>query len=226
MVPLRVVVHDQSSGSAAPVVVLLHGFMGSAGDLAPFARSLALNARFMFPEGPVDLAPQGRRGRAWWADDVDTSRRDSPGPRDLSEFEPRGLAQARSALDNLLESVGTEAAASPIFLGGFSQGAMLSCDLALRSTRPIAGLVLFSGARICHAQWRPLYSRRCSLRVFISHGRYDDDLSFDVAEAFQAELAVAGWEVTWLPFDGGHEVPLVVWRAFKRWLTRASEDAR
>ncbi|HEV3191816.1 MAG TPA: hypothetical protein VGY54_15000 [Polyangiaceae bacterium] len=217
---LRTVVHDESRGSAAPVIVLLHGLMGRPEDLAPFARSLALKARFVFPEGPVDLAPQGRSGHAWWPE---RSNRQSQGPRDLSSFEPRGLVRAREALENLLASLTADAASGPVFLGGFSQGAMLACDLALRTTRPLAGLVLFSGARISHATWRPLYAARRALRVFISHGRQDDDLSFDVAEAFQAELAAAGWDVTWLPFDGGHEVPIVVWRAFKRWLTGPSE---
>jgi phospholipase/carboxylesterase len=222
-VSLGVVVHDESHGLAAPVVVLLHGFMGCTEDLAPFARSLGLNARFVFPEGPVDLAPQGRRGRAWWPNDTEGTRPHAKGPRDLSEFVPHGLSRARRALENLLASLASEAESGPIFLGGFSQGAMLSCDLALRTTHPIAGLVLFSGTRIAHAEWCRLYSGRRALRVFISHGRYDDDLSFGVAEAFQGELAAAGWDVTWLPFDGGHEVPLAVWRAFKRWLTQAAE---
>jgi phospholipase/carboxylesterase len=210
------------TGTGTPRVVLLHGFMGTPDDLAPFARSLGVQARFVFPGGRVDLAPFGLSGRAWWPVDTDT-RADSiaAGPRDLSHFVPEGLDAARAHVDGLLDDLEREGPPGPLVIGGFSQGAMLSCDVALRSPRPLAGLALFSGARIAAGAWRSLYASRRGLRVFVSHGRSDADLSFSAAESFQRELADAGWEVTWCPFDGGHEIPLVAWRAFKRWLTRA-----
>jgi len=209
--------------SGTPRVVLLHGFMGIPDDLAPFARSLGVRARFTFPEGLVDLAPLGLRGRAWWPVDAE-SRADSvaTGPRDLSQFVPAGLDAARTHLDRLLDELEREGTPAPLVLGGFSQGAMLSCDLALRSQRPLAGLALFSGARIAADAWRSLYGSRHGLRAFVSHGRSDADLSFAAAESFHTELAAAGWDVTWCPFDGGHEIPLVAWRAFKRWLILAA----
>jgi phospholipase/carboxylesterase len=145
------------------------------------------------------------------------------GPRDLSDFVPEGLDEARVLLDREAETLQREEPGRPLVLGGFSQGAMLSCELALRSQRPLAGLVLFSGARIAGTQWKPLYERRRGLRVFVSHGRKDDDLSFSAAESFQADLSASGWEVSWCPFDGGHEIPLVVWRSFKRWLASLGE---
>ncbi len=206
-------------GSDSPLVVLLHGFMGVPADLEPFARSLGVDARFVFPDGPVDLATQGLRGRAWWPVDAEERAESlAQGPRDLSNFVPAGLDAARALLDGLLERLQFEEGGRPLVLAGFSQGAMLSCDVALRTIRPLAGLALLSGARIAADTWRPLYGKRRGLRVFISHGRRDDDLSFSAAESFKAELSAAGWEVTWCPFDEGHAIPLVVWRAFKRWL--------
>jgi phospholipase/carboxylesterase len=212
--------------SGTPRVVLLHGFMGTPDDLAPFARSLGVRARFVFPDGLVDLAPLGLRGRAWWPVDTD-DRADSvaAGPRDLSHFVPEGLDAARAHLDELLDDLEREGPPGPLVLGGFSQGAMLSCELALRTQRPLAGVALFSGARITASAWRQRYGSRRGLRVFVSHGRSDGDLSFAAAESFQRELAEAGWDVTWCPFDGGHEIPLVAWRAFKRWLTPAPRSS-
>ncbi|HEY5240266.1 MAG TPA: hypothetical protein VIJ22_02330 [Polyangiaceae bacterium] len=211
---------NATTGTGAPRLVLLHGFMGTPDDLAPFARSLAVAARFAFPEGLVDLAPSGLRGRAWWPVDAGTRTASvAAGPRDLSLFVPEGLDAARAHLDTLLDDLEREGPPGPLVLGGFSQGAMLSCDLALRTSRPLAGLVLFSGARIAASAWRSLYGSRRGLRVFVSHGRSDGDLSFAAAESFQRELVDAGWDVTWCPFDGGHEIPLVAWRSFKRWLT-------
>jgi phospholipase/carboxylesterase len=193
--------------------------MGTSTDLAPFAASLGIDARFIFPEGIVDLAPLGLRGRAWW--EVDQEERAAAierGPRDLSMFVPEGLGRARDELHRLLDDVIREDAQRSVVLGGFSQGAMLACDMALRGDHPLAGLVLFSSARIGAGAWELLYSRRRGLRAFVSHGRADDDLSFAAAESFQSELQRAEWNVTWCPFDGGHEIPIHVWRAFKRWL--------
>jgi phospholipase/carboxylesterase len=201
--------------SDSPLIVLLHGFMGVPEDLAPFARSLGVRARFAFPEGIVDLAPRGLRGRAWWPVDVDT--RSTGSPRDLSGFVPDGLEEARAHFDRLLDEMSPRGS---LIVGGFSQGAMLACDATLRSDRRVDGLVMFSGARIAAEQWRPHYTRRPGRpRTFISHGRSDSDLSFAAADAFQQDLAAAGWPVTWAPFDGGHEIPVLVWRQFKRWVT-------
>ena len=46
--------------------------------------------------------------------------------------------------------------------------------------------------------------------VFLAHGRSDPVLPFAVAERFRAKLEAAGVRVTWVPFDGGHEIPAAV----------------
>ncbi|MGE5183235.1 MAG: hypothetical protein ACM31C_14295 [Acidobacteriota bacterium] len=35
---------------------------------------------------------------------------------------------------------------------------------------------------------------------------------------FALPAAAGGAHVTWLPFDGGHELPLVVWRGLRKFL--------
>ncbi|HSO38650.1 MAG TPA: hypothetical protein VLT33_39240 [Labilithrix sp.] len=207
-------------GGRAPVVVLLHGFCGLVDDLAPFARSLGIAGRFVVPHGLEDMAPRGLRGRAWWPIDVDA--RDAAmargEPRDLSAFVPEGLTEARVAIGALLDELALESPGSPLVLGGFSQGGMLSCEVALRTDRPLAAIAVFSGARIAQDLWRPRLATRAGLAVFMSHGRSDPDLSFAAAESFKDELVAAGLRVEWCPFDGGHEIPLVVLRAFKKFL--------
>src|SRR5687768_953395 len=43
-----------SADAAHATVVLLHGYSMTPSDLSPFASSLGVAARFVFPEGPVD----------------------------------------------------------------------------------------------------------------------------------------------------------------------------
>lgn len=221
MAGLEVETFGDDLPSDAPVVVLLHGYDGFPSDLSPFAASFGLPARFVFPAGLVALDASDRGGRAWWK--IDAAARAAAVARgerrDLSSASPAGLPAARDALIALLDHVETTYTPRALVVGGFSQGAILSCDTALRTSRKLSGLVMLSGARVTATEWAPLLAGRRGLPTFVSHGRSDADLSFDATESFVADLDRAGVGLTWVPFDGGHETPLVVLRALKRFLS-------
>jgi len=80
--------------------------------------------------------------------------------------------------------------------------------------------VLLSGSIVDEPAWKANYGRRKGLHVFIAHGRTDPTLSFKVAERMKDEMAAAGLEVTWFPFDGGHETPAEVVTALNAFLAR------
>lgn len=216
-------------GEAAIVVVLVHGFQMRPEDLAPFASSLGVPAWFVFPEGPLVAQPTGR---AWWHIDVGARERAlALGPRDFAVQEPPDLPAARARLETLLAEVRRRAGDRPLVLGGFSQGAMLACDAVLRSgpsALGVSALVLLSGSRIA---WRETAPRATSgalagLPVLVTHGKADADLAFAAGEALRDALAAAGAEVTWVPFDQGHEIPLVAWRALRKLLHRLGAPSR
>lgn len=200
---------------ARVVVVLLHGFQMEPADLTPFAHSLALPAWFLFPAAPLPASP---RGRAWWH--IDPALRDAAiakGPRDFAEQNPPDLPAARARLDALLDEVTSLAGGRPLVLGGFSQGGMLACDTLLRTPRPVAGLALLSASRIAFAEWAPLAKGHVrGLPVLVSHGEADPDLAFGAGIALRDALVEAGADVTWVPFEQGHEIPLVVWRRLRK----------
>lgn len=205
-----------------PTVVLIHGYGSKADNWLPFIEPLGLRARFVFPEGPeATVPPDGPTGgRAWWRIDlaafVDITRRGAL--PDLSRASPPGLALARQRLAAFLDDLIVKPSAQPLVLGGFSQGAMLAAEWALFDPRPLHGLILLSGTFINEAAWRQRLESRRGLRVFISHGRRDDILPFALSEQLAAALRAAGAAVTWLPFDGGHEIPSEVVAALARWL--------
>jgi phospholipase/carboxylesterase len=205
-----------------PLVVLLHGLAGTPEDLQPFVRSMGVSARFILPEGFSDLSQFGLPGRGWWPSDgsARAAAIQSGKPRDLSRFEPPGLDEAHAALGKLLDEWSRESDGAPLVLGGFSQGAMLAFDVALRSKRAITGLVQLSGAPIAARLWNPELARRSGTRAFISHGRTDPDLSFTASECFASALHASGWQIDFCPFDGGHEVSLSALRGLKRFLGR------
>jgi phospholipase/carboxylesterase len=196
---------------------MLHGFMMRPGDLSPFAASIGLPACWLFPEGPVAARPVGR---AWW--DIDPDLRAAAlavGPRDFAGQHPADLPRARTILAAFLDEAAALAGDRPLVVGGFSQGGMLLCDLLLRAPRPVAGLVLLSSSRIACDEWPPPADRLRGLPALISHGHADPDLAFTTGEALRDAVRAEGADVTWVPFEGGHEIPLPVWRRLRQFLT-------
>jgi phospholipase/carboxylesterase len=189
----------------------MHGFAAPGDDLVPLAEAIdvASEVRFAFPEGPAALPPQYGQGRAWWMIDMDRLERVArTGDTSLiTDVEPPGLEQARTQLVHALDELEAALAPSSLFIGGFSQGAMLACDTVLRSSRRVDGLVMLSGAMIAAPIWRSWMEKRKGLAVFMSHGSSDPVLPFSIADRLRTEFSEAGLRVNWQPFRGGHQIP-------------------
>ena len=212
--------------NAPLTLVLLHGYSMRPSDLSPFAHSLGVPALFLLPQGPV-ISPAG--GHAWWA--VDLEAREAAiaaGPRDLSDDRPRGLPAAREQLGRFLDAAAERFRPHQLVLGGFSQGGMLSLDWVLRGTQPVSAcgvqaLVLLSASLLSMSDWWPCRDRLQNLPVFVSHGATDADLAFAAGERLRDFVLESGARGTWVPFEGGHEIPLVVWRGLRKFLSALLE---
>jgi phospholipase/carboxylesterase len=219
---------DRDGGGQGPMVVLMHGFGAPGTDLVPLWRQLAVprDTRFAFPEAPltVDVGMPGPEGRAWWM--IDVARLQAAllegETRDLTREVPEGLSAAREKLTALLDELEArfDVRGDRLVLGGFSQGAMLALDVALRSERKLAGLVLMSGTLLAEDEWTPLMVRRSGLPVLQSHGRDDPLLPFSIAEQLRDRLREAGLDVEWTPFSGGHGISDGIVNALGAFVTR------
>lgn len=207
---------------APALVVLLHGFAMKPEDLAAFCGSIGLGARWLLPEAPCPAALEPGRivGRSWWHIDPQ-ARLDAlaRGARDFASMQPPDLPGARALLGRILDEALVQAAGRPVLLAGFSSGGMLAFDLMLRERKPVAGLALLSATRIAWGEQEALISAQplAGLPVLLTHGDADDDLAFSAGEALRDAAAAAGAEVTWAPFEGGHDIPLVSWNRLRRW---------
>ncbi|MCE9573031.1 MAG: hypothetical protein K8W52_07730 [Deltaproteobacteria bacterium] len=204
---------------ARVAMILVHGTAMTPADLAPFAHSMALPGPTYLPLGPIDseLVPGVPQGRAWWPTDAaERLACLAQGARDLADTHPVGLEAARARFDGLLDAV--LATGVPTIVVGFSAGGMLAFDALVHRARPIAALALLSSCRIGAAAHAALLPQRplAGVPTLISHGDADDDLAFFAGEALRDAAIAAGADVTWLPFAGGHQVPLVVWRRLRK----------
>jgi len=218
---------DGRGGGRGPLVLLLHGFGAPGDDLVSLADILNVptGTRLLFPQGPLSLSFGPRDARAWWPIDMARIAADQAAGRvrDLSQDIPKGLTPARETILTFLKEVEQKFDADPrkTVLGGFSQGAMLSCDVMLKTAQPYAGLIQLSGTLLATQEWTPLLQKRKGLPVFQSHGMQDELLPYVGAERLRDTLTHAGLSVEWHSFRGGHEIPRAVLQRLGPFITKA-----
>jgi phospholipase/carboxylesterase len=197
--PLTAIVRG---GSGPPSVVLLHGYGSRAEDWLQFESKLSLpaNTGLHYLQAPLRGPWAGRRG--WWWLNLNGHVPPGEAYADYSKIHPPGIQVAAKLVRDYLDDV-----KEPIVLGGFSQGAMTSAEIAFHSDQELAGLILLSGTTVDEEGWAEHFAGRRHLPIFIAHGRRDSVLPFERMERFQARLKAFGLNVTWLPFDGDHGIP-------------------
>ncbi len=203
---------DREGTGDGPLVVLLHGFGAPGDDLVSLARVMRVprGTRFAFPAAPLETHMMaGFDSRAWWHIDVLRMQQamERGEARDLVRGEPDGLTEAREAMDAFLTELRRALAPSALVLGGFSQGSMLTMDVALRTSQAPDALVLLSSTLLAEDVWVPRMKALAGKPVFQSHGTQDPILPFAVAEHLKNQLVAAGARVTFVPFRGAHEIP-------------------
>jgi phospholipase/carboxylesterase len=203
----------------------MHGYGAPGDDLVPLGRYLRApsSVRFVFPEAP--LALEGEACRAWWELDITLFERRARGERvDRSEEMPKTLPALREQVFAMLTDLEQKLQVSRdrIVLGGFSQGSMMACDVALHCEQKPAALVLLSSTLIARPIWAPRMATMQGVRVLQSHGRSDPLLPFEDAVRLADLLRAGGAELSLQEFAGGHEIPPSVLEALARLITELS----
>jgi len=199
-------------------VVLCHGFGASGEDLLGLAEPLlelvgdrAEEIAIVFPAGGLALDDRGLPGgRAWWWIDLDRLL-NQPTPEIMREFrcvQPAGMAEATRQVCELTSEVMKQwnLPASRVVLGGFSQGSMIATAAAMSLPDPPAGLIIYSSALICEAEWKKQAARLANTKIIQSHGRRDPILHVSQGQALRDALTAAGCQLKYLEFNGFHEI--------------------
>lgn len=194
-----------SAGARPPLLVLLHG-AGRRADRMIQYLSAEANQR-----GIVLLAPTSR-GETW---DMVSSAEQPPSAYSMLAnsmarrfTNSRDAVRVESAIDALAKIMPIDR--SRTVLGGFSDGATFALAMGLSRNHQFSAVFAWSpGIAIETAS--PARRRR----IFVSHGRQDPVTSFqtDCAEIVPM-LQNEGAAVSFLPFNGGHEIPEIAKDAF------------
>lgn len=194
------------SGTAGPLIVLLHGWGGDErvmwvleSALPPEAWVVSLRGLFEVPEG----------GYAWQPPPEKTAALESfaPAVRKVGHFLSR-LPQAHPV------PVG-----QPVLVG-FSQGAALAFALAAAGAVSPLGVASLAGLLP-----RGELSGLAGLSVFWAHGSQDEIVPVQRARADLERLRALGAQVTYCEDEVGHKVGVACMRALRRWLRERAAEA-
>jgi phospholipase/carboxylesterase len=186
-------------------VVLLHGWGAPGDDLVGLAHMLDHpGARFFVPAAP--LTERGG-GRAWWH--FDGGDRPEHATNDQAPVgEPhRDVKAARIAVQTMLRTIRQRYVPDRLCIGGFSQGAMVSLDIALDASPPVDRVAVLSGTMMLDSLPGLRAERAARPPVFMAHGRQDRVVYFAGGERTRDMLQRHGYQVSFHAFDGGHEIP-------------------
>jgi phospholipase/carboxylesterase len=183
-----VIVRERAAaGTAEGALVLFHGRGADENDLFPLLDVLDPERRRhgYCPRGPLSLPPGGAH---WYAVYV-------VGQPDPVTFAPT-YTEAAAWLDSLPYS--------SVWLGGFSQGAVMSYALGLGLGRPRPdAIVAFSGFIPDTPAWEGDFSPPLP-PVAIGHGVYDPVISVEFGRAARRTLVDAGAEVLYREYPLDH----------------------
>jgi len=214
---------DRQGGGDGPLAVLMHGFGAPGTDLVGLWRVLDVprNVRFAFPEAPHEI-PGLFGARAWWMLDLARAEQAmAEGPRSYAQEIPPGMEDATDGVVEMIVALQHELGvpSERLIVGGFSQGSMAACNAVFTRSVAPGGLVILSGTPVNLEAWKAGMGSKRGVPVFQSHGQDDPLLSFEAAEQLRDEMREAGLSTQWVPFVGGHEIPMQVLEELGRFLS-------
>ena len=191
-----------------PMVVLLHGFGASMGDLAGLCP--AIDSRgyvYVCPSGPIAMRTGfGTVGYAW------TPPRGSGEPEDAQRAEEMLAALFEEAMERYRVEPGQ------VVLGGFSQGGMMTYSSGLTDPDIFRGLVVLSSTVPDPDELRTRLPASRTQSIFISHGTSDSMISVEDARESLRFLEAEGYTPEYREYPMGHEINQEVLGDLVPWL--------
>lgn len=197
---------------SAPVLILLHGYGSNERDLLDIANDLPGELLVICARAPRVLAPEQF---AWF--DLDFSSGKPVGNAEQAEA-------SRYTVRRFVEEVCVRFSVDTkrVFLGGFSQGAMLCLSVALTSGDLVRGTLPLSGR--VFPEIKPLVDiegRREKLKVFLAHGTADEQISIRHAHESRDYLRTLPLELEYHEYPIPHTISRDEIMDMSQWLTRA-----
>jgi len=210
--PLSYLEQTQSNARNQPLVIFLHGFGSNEEDLFDIKDALPSTWTYLSVRAPLPVEPRGYR----WFTKTDEPQYNGQtdelfsSARLIKDFVVRATAKYHTQSDR-------------VFLVGFSQGAIMSYEVALREPELVRGIAALSGSvlPVLRSALKPDASMG-KLAIFIGHGTLDQALPFSSATQADKVLVELGLKPEFHEYpEMNHTISAVEVQDLKAWLEKS-----
>jgi len=190
-----------------PTVIMLHGYGANGRDLAGLAgypEISTLNYNWVFIEAPLSPPELAAFGGYAWFNLTLSSFGPNMSVKTLEDFYGMTTDEFKSSLEKIESTIWDLNLKTDVYLGGFSQGAMMASNVFFASPNQYKALIALSGAPLNYQNWQNLTEPK---RIFISHGEQDPVLPIKCGKDLKEKTLSSKGLVEEHWFQGGHEIP-------------------
>jgi len=190
-------------------IILLHGVGSNEKDLFALSSQLPQDLYVISARGQF---PAGADRYAWYQVDFSSGKPVFNADQELS---------SRELIKTFVREVKNHYHFDEVYLGGFSQGAIMSFTMGLTEPAELTGVISLGGRVL--EEIRPAISKNDALKrlkVFIAHGINDAVLPIHYARAAKALMESHGVQLTYNEYNAGHQISPEVLNDLREWLAK------
>lgn len=195
--------------ASPPLLLLMHGVGSNEQDLFSLAQYLPDNFLVISARGPLTIGPNSF---AWFEVNFSTG---------VPVINYVQAENSRNTIIEFIESLKTQHSFNEkeIYVGGFSQGGIMSYSVGLTRPDLMKGIAIMSGRLLKEVRLQIASPDKLSkLKVYISHGTADNVLDIEYAREANAYLKTIGIHSAYKEFEAGHSVSNEMVLSLIEWL--------
>lgn len=188
-------------------IILLHGVGSNEQDLFSLASQLPVDFLIISARGQFTL---GGGSYAWFNVDFSTGK---------PIFDKAQEMSSREIITKFVSQVKQKYGVDEVYLGGFSQGAIMSYSVGLTNPKEIKGIISLSGRLLTEVRPSIIKDEAVQqLKIFIAHGVLDNTLPIHYARDAKSYLENLGIQLTYHEYKMTHQINDTVLSDLNVWL--------
>lgn len=213
--PLSYVAQINTEAKDRPLVIFMHGYGSNELDLFGINFALPKDYNYLSVRAPVSL---GDDRYQWFTKNPQSADYDGV---------TVDLKRSGESLGHFIEQATAKYHTQPskVYLVGFSQGAMMTYEVALRDPQLVGGIAALSGKvlPVLKSELKPAPALK-DLQVFIGHGNADSRVPYSGATEANSYLKTLGLKPQLHSYAGvGHTISQEEVGDLKVWLARVAK---
>ncbi len=189
-----------------PTLILFHGYGSNEKDLLPLGKGLNENYNVISVRAPITLSEDKY---AWYPLNL------NPGK---TKYQFEDVKSVKSEMVAFIKAIKQSLDLNgETYIGGFSQGAIMSLYIGLTETDLVDGVIVLSGHLYDEMKSEIDFKDKFP-KIFLSHGYHDRVLDFGLLEKNVAYLEGNGIAIDQKYYDAAHSISQDNFEDLKAWL--------